>query len=530
MTPLDLAKRLKEMAGHVAEYLAEQQTPQGAFPAPDGYGKMFAALLWAWEPRFAEPRRRALAAVAGELRTAKPSDYHFEFNRFAALKLLEVCPELGDADRLVGPERYTGTRVANWTLLRAYCRLHSRRASSRLLGRLEVLWVRSRFSDPSGVIEDQRGAYTMQYHAFCVALLGELLAGPLKTSALVSAWFERSVNALAGLVLPGGECNYIGRGSLQSFGYAAAILALAHAYRLTGNTWHLDTAGRVIGHLAARQRPDGSFPLVLSATDEGDPARFDLQDPAYAGWWSYNKFYDYLPFTGAMLRLAAAVLEVPVTRRPFHRASQPGTLTRLGRTLLIGRTPRYTAVVALPNRVWASSQPMPFVAWDATYPLPNYGGEQTIPSLYSRHALPLPVVELEGGGEVLLADGRYHWCGPSDFEGTVGGICHVRAFDFLPDEIRVCDRLWWPARVRVRAVRAPRVLLARRTVRVEVDRLRADCVAIRFDAPISEESGALFGPQGPLRAFFCLKPIRVEDGGEFACEARISLSPPAGAA
>jgi len=175
------------------------------------------------------------------------------------------------------------------------------------MGRAELLVVRHWFSR-DGLIEDQRGAYTMQYHAFCLSVLGEILHGPLKDDSILSVWFRDSIEAFSQLVLPGGQCNYLGRGSLQSFGYAAACLAFAHAYRLFKVPHYLEKLGQIFNYLRSFQRGNGSLPLVLREGKEGDPTTMDLSNPEFCGWWSYNNFYDYLPFTGGILARTAHIL------------------------------------------------------------------------------------------------------------------------------------------------------------------------------------------------------------------------------
>ena len=509
-----LGERLANISGGIARFLAARQLPDGKFPARNFYGKAFAALLWSQHgTQFDHHIKRALGSIAEECRGPLPRNYHFEFNRFALIQLFRASPDLGSVKEILGPEQYTGTRVANWTLLRAYCRYESGTLSGRLLGRAEIQAVKWWFSDPSGLIEDQRGSYTMQYHAFSAALLGELLSGPLKGSTWIQSWFERSVASFAELTLPGGQCNYIGRGSLQSFGYAAALLSFTHAWRTTGDQYYLDKMEAVLGYLQQFQREDGSIPLVLSDSTEGDPKQFDLLNPAYAGWWSYNNFYDYLPFTGALMGLARKVLDQPCYET--MRCSSPHEKTaRLGQSLLLVRKRHYTAVVTTPNKVWASSQPIPFLAVGGAYPLPIYGGEQGVPSLYSQHGLPLPVVELEGGGEILLANAAYRWVGESTFAGEISGVRHVREFRFLDRRIEIQDDVSWLSHLSVKAVRAPRLMLPENKAEQDgCGQLQADGVSIQCDSPLEPEKEVVFGPQGPMRTFCARTPSNQDTDG-----------------
>ena len=502
--PNAFAGKLESVSLAVALFLAEKQMSDGEFPANNFYGKAFSLLVWAQHGlRFSSHIDRTMRKLQQEQASPLPPNYHFEFNRYALLKTVGICPSLGTIEDHFGPERYTGTRVANWTLLRAYCRVHSKNFIQRMLGRAEIAIAYLSFAHPSGIIEDQRGAYTMQYHAFCIALLGELLAGPLKSSTWVRKWFQRSIDSLAVLVLPGGQCNYIGRGSLQSFGYAAAILAFAHAYRIFGNSYYLEKANEVLSYLERFQRIDGSFPLVLSNVPEGDPTLFDLRSPRYAGWWSYNNYYDYLPFLGAVLGLARDILRLP-RRSAYYAAKENQESVKLAHTVTVVRKIKYTAVIALPNKqVFAASQPMPYISLAGCYPLPCFGGEQHKPSLYSQYGLPLPVIETHHSGEIVMANACYAWTARYAFCGTISTIKHERSFTFTDEKIIVRDCVSWPKNVSVQRVRAPRILLLEGEGKPIQNRyLALNGMTIDFGGPMEHEKEILYGPQGEMRAWF----------------------------
>lgn len=502
--PNALADRLDGVSFSVALFLAEEQLSDGELPAKNFYGKAFSILLWGQHGfRFLSNIERSMRKLQQEQTTPLPPNYHFEFNRYALLKTLGICPAIGTTEDHFGPERYTGTRVANWTLLRIYCRLHSRKFIQRMVGRAEIAMAYLCFAHSSGLIEDQRGAYTMQYHAFCIALLGELLAGPLKSSTWVHKWFQRSIDSLAVLVLPGGQCNYIGRGSLQSFGYAAAILAFAHAYRIFGNSYYLEKACEVLSYLERFQRSDGSFPLVLSNVKEGDPSLFDLRNPSYAGWWSYNNYYDYLPFLGAVIGLARDILRLPHCSVSYAVKGNQESV-KFGNSVSVVRKNKYTAVIALPNRrVFAASQPMPYLSLAGRYPLPCFGGEQHKPSLYSQYGLPLPVIETHHSGEIVMANARYVWTAEHAFCATTSGVKHERCFTFTDEKIIVRDCVSWASTVNVRRVRAPRILLLEGEGKPLQDRcLELTGMRIEFGGPVEHEKEILYGPQGKMRAWF----------------------------
>ena len=133
-----------------------------------------------------------------------------------------------------------------------------------MLGRAEIAMVYLWFAHPSGLIEDQRGAYTMQYHAFCVALLGELLADPLISSTWVRTWFQRSIVILFGRARFTWWAVQLYRARklavVRICGSHSGICTCLSDFR---NSDYLEKASEVLSYLERFQRTDGSFPLVF---------------------------------------------------------------------------------------------------------------------------------------------------------------------------------------------------------------------------------------------------------------------------
>lgn len=165
-----LSMQLNTVAENIAYYLALKQKENGFFPARDFYGKSFSALLWnMFGDRFQNNVDRAVNAIRNEPKIHKGyGKYHFEFNRYALAKMGMSEVKLND---FLQGERYAETRVANWTLLRSYCRLASGSAFSRILGQIELQAVLMWFRTKDGLIEDEKGSFTSQYHAFCASQL-----------------------------------------------------------------------------------------------------------------------------------------------------------------------------------------------------------------------------------------------------------------------------------------------------------------------------------------------------------------------
>lgn len=528
MQHASFANDLRDSSTRIAHYLAARQSVNGSFPAREFYGKAFAALLWSMTgPTFRTNTEAALRSIAAANRGLLPVGYHFEFNRYALLKLFAARPNFGNIDQVMPIERYRGTRVANWTLLRAFCRLHSGHLSQRTIGRAEVAVVHRWFSDKSGLIEDQRGAYTSQYHAFCAALLGELTAGPLNDSKRTLSWFKQATDSFVQWILPGGQCNYIGRGSLQSFGYAAAILALAHASRAFGDPNYVEKAAEIFRFVKRFQRVDGSLPLVLREGQEGQPDTFDLQDPVYAGWWSYNNYYDYLPFSGALLRLAAELFQnhQPRSCTRVSAATSNVQVSRIGDALVRVQTKNYNAVFTLPNRrLWAASLPIPYLEVGGVYPFPCYSGEQRIASIYNERGLPLPIVRLQDEQELVFARLPYHWIHSTGFCTHRAGVVHHRTMRFGQDEIFITDRLTAMKRAAVKQGRLLRIMLPAGAFQIEsATAIRMDGLALQFGSPFIQEPEDHYSATGQLACFY-MESGALPPGGTASASLTIRLS------
>lgn len=516
-----LISKLENISGDIANYLAVQQNNDGTFPARDFYGKSFSALLWStYGDQFRCNIDRAIKVITEEQKIRKgPGKYHFEFNRFALAKMGAVK---GKLNTILQGEHYAGTRVANWILLRAWCRLTTGHILSRVIGQLELQAVLFWFRTKDGLIEDERGSFTLQYHAFCVALLGEsepYVWGFRRVS--VHKNILKGADAMAELVLPGGQCNYMGRGSLQSFGYAAAILAFSHAYRISKNDKYLLLMQEITDYLSRYQRRDGSIPLVLSTIgrEEGPPDEVDQTSASYAGWYTYNNFYDYLPFTGALIKLAQENLE----RLQGNTVKKLGRLveeskthvvgvTSLGSDIKIIRTKCYTAVVSTPNRVWASSQPMPYLAVGKINPLPCYGAEQNGPGLYSIADLPLPSFWAEGEGvqkndNLYYCDPEsYRWISENEMRGCWKGGEHHRSFIWNESSYEVIDRVTYKVKIddlssiHCNIIRIP--LPERKIKKNDGGLLVVPPLHMVAEGDWQKEICEVYSPDGPLRVFF----------------------------
>jgi len=164
-------------------------------------------------------------------------------------------------------------------------------------------------------------------------------------------------------LLPNGDSLYVGRGQQQIFGYGALVYLLEAAAGLTGEEQFGAIAERAFSRLMRFQRSDGSFPLVLR---EGEPAEPWLPDISRPGWYTYNRYADYLPLLGCFL-LKAADPEVPPFGAVAPVSAHPA--------FRLWREDRYVAVLALPGGASTNDLAFPYVCLEGQSLFPCYGAE-----------------------------------------------------------------------------------------------------------------------------------------------------------
>jgi hypothetical protein len=400
----------EDAARGIAAYLASRQQPTGAFPGPDHYG--VAASLWLWSHFGAEFSGCAERAV-GRL-AASPPDSHGEFNAYALLSSRERLGSDRIAPLLRGV-RFGGRHSANWMLLRAVCRAGSGSPASVLRAKLEARAALLRYMR-CGFIADRPGVRSFAYHAFSGALLADLWRETRWRWAGLAA--ARAARFIAPFVLPNGDALYIGRGQEQIFGHGALLYLLEAAAQMTGEEALEAAAARAFGHLMSFQRPDGSFPLVLNDDEPPEPWAWEPRP----GWYSYNRYADYLPFLGCMLMKAAAPGMPRLEENADARAARhPG--------FRIHVEERYTAVLVRPGGAPTNDLAFPYVCVDGVSLFPCYGGERAAPP----EAMPLPYGVLADGRRYPFRDRLRYRLTDRGLIGESSLVRHAREFDFQPD-------------------------------------------------------------------------------------------------
>ena len=91
-----------------------------------------------------------------------------------------------------------------------------------------------RFQLGSGLILDDPGVKSFQYHCFSIAMIGEIYISTNDKIFLKS--FSKGIDFILNFILPNGCTLYIGRGQEQSFGYGALIYILSLYFKFFNDT------------------------------------------------------------------------------------------------------------------------------------------------------------------------------------------------------------------------------------------------------------------------------------------------------
>lgn len=196
--------------------------------------------------------------------------------------------------------REKGTRMFNWFLLR-----NVNKKLCNTFGAGDAIKLRAAswlYQDKSGLILDELKTRSLQYHAFCLFILCELLDLMPETNWL-RQWFIRGISYSINHILPDGTALYLGRGQEQIFGYGALLYALEYCHHKVQPLDH-NLLTRVSNKVLNFQRADGSYPLVLCHRAPELPL-VDFKSDQPSGWYGYNTLYDYQPFLAYCLLKAA---------------------------------------------------------------------------------------------------------------------------------------------------------------------------------------------------------------------------------
>lgn len=308
-------------------------------------------------------------------------EFHWEFNNYAFLDYLQRSSDQRVAPYL-NPLRFKNTPCTNWTLLRSNCRLAAGTQKALAVAEAKEK-IDSRQLD-SGLILDDPGVKSFQYHCFSMAMIAEIYAHTGDGFFLES--FYKGLRFIRNFILSNGEALYIGRGQKQSFGYGSLIYICALGYRYTSDPELLGDIQRITSFIMQHIREDGSLPLVFNGLEHEIPKVVDMKSPEYAGWYPYNNYFDYLAFLGLFLHKSLEILADSPSEAATFR--QPAGYR--DKDFLKVVIEQYEAVISRPGGYWTNDQPIPYVVSRGSVLTPCYGGEQFQESLYSLKGIPLP--------------------------------------------------------------------------------------------------------------------------------------------
>jgi energy-coupling factor transporter ATP-binding protein EcfA2 len=382
--PIDeIATELQEWSHGIAAFISQWVNQHRGFASRVFYGETFSLLLLQ-SHRVLTPEVKQILLNEYDQKDKNAADFHWEFNNYALMELEEHGLKSEARGRLY-PLRFKGTSCTNWTLLRCSVQARSGVDEERALA-LARKKLRE-FQDSSGLILDNPHIRSFQYHCFSAALLGELA----QTYSDPELWqrFDQALSFIQRFILRNGDTLYIGRGQQQAFGYAALIYLLAQGYVWRNCDQCLNDLTLVKEFLSKHRRTYGSFPLVMNEQKEPIPKVADLCDPAYAGWYSYNNYFDYIPFLGVFLQKSASLLRQK-SKKKVHSLTEKkrqdyrdSHLTRVSRHA-------YDAVIGVGCKRWSNELPVPYIVSGGRSITPCYGGEEVQESLCTAKGLPWP--------------------------------------------------------------------------------------------------------------------------------------------
>lgn len=428
---MDITNSIYKLACDVSTFIKNHLNKFESFNSRSFYGETFALNLLYLTNNLNEKIKNILFDNYEKL-DKNDSEFHWEFNNYALLYYKLISGD-DSVDKFLEPLIFKNTPCTNWTLLRSNSKLMARKDED--LAIKEAKEKIKKYQLESGLILDDPGVKSFQYHCFSMAMISEIYEQTkddfFKTS------FLKGVEFIRHFILSNGETLYIGRGQNQSFGYGALIYILSQAYKYTNDKTLLGDIDLVLNFLLKFQREDGSFPLVMNDLEKSIPRVIDMQNPEFTGWYPYNNYFDYLPFMGFFLAKAYKILQKLNCQNISYRKQKN---YRDENFIKIVKSD-YEAVLSKPGGYWTNDMPIPFVVHKGESITPMYGGEQFQKSLYNLEGIPLPIC--------LTFNKSCRWKMVSFFKENV--LCLIspfgiinRKYNFFDNEIEIITNIFSP--------------------------------------------------------------------------------------
>lgn len=294
---LNRKSKYQESAKQLVNHLNTKLDKKNGYPDPPSWGYAFSYLLGKQSDQFSFIELAEKAFFHLEKQDKKHPNYSWEFVVFAIQKLKSQY-QLSENNSL---EQYheKGTRMFNWFLLRNMNKIFCDKFT--LIDKYKLQVGLHLFQNKEGLILDEFKTRSLQYHAFCLFILANIIEQQ-PTNETLKKQFLAGVRCAINYILDDGTSIYIGRGQEQIFGYGSLIYALEFC-----NSFVEPLEDTILNKLADKvlsfQRENGSYPLVLRAREsERENVNFRADSPD--GWYGYNTLYDYQPFLGYCLYMS----------------------------------------------------------------------------------------------------------------------------------------------------------------------------------------------------------------------------------
>ena len=365
----ELTTKIDNLSQNLCERLILKLDNKFEFLERNFYAKSFliAALFRVDKTKYAKTIDGLIKTISSEI---KDKTYHYEFNRYALIDAFGSKKAIG----IVGTKKFTYGKVANWSLLRTFCRIKEA-GNSNLLALAELARVKILFCTPHG-IEDSRNYFSSQYNIFSLVLLNE--TRNISKFFFSDKWMNNAINNCIAQTSSQGVTNLIGRGSLQTFGYAAYIYLLSF-YTKDKNVNKILNDLLSILHIEFKKNTE--TPLVLFKNEKFQEKKYvgepDLKSLDKLGWYSYNNAPDYSAFTSLMLLKAKEnikndslnlTLTKPKNKKFYEFANQKFSYQDSNILVLFGIQSKKSNECALFN---------PIIVKGMNFILPPLGGEQS---------------------------------------------------------------------------------------------------------------------------------------------------------
>ncbi len=377
-------KELKIISTRISIYIKDWLIQENSLKYRSFYGETFSLLLLK-QTSILDSQAYSILLEEYDKKDKNANDFHFEFNNYAFINFLKLSEDKEIRERLL-PLRFKNTQCTNWTLLRSNTRILCKEDTK--LGVKEAKAKIGRFQLKNGLILDDKGVKSFQYHCFSMAMIAEIYMETRDAFFLKA--FQNGVSFIRKFILPDGDTLYIGRGQEQSFGYGALIYILALYYKFFLDDSVLFEIKLVSSFLDKYRLVDGNYPLVMNKFQTSEPKNVDLMDVSFSGWYSYNNYFDYLPFMGVFIHKAYDILKeyknLKINYSLIQNNFQDNNFKKIVKK-------NYIAIISKPEGYWTNDLAIPLIFFKDKCITPIYGGDQYAPGLQNIKSLPLPFFE-----------------------------------------------------------------------------------------------------------------------------------------